>query len=71
MFAAQNEYQLDIEQLKMSINNQSVSVVVGSNPRNPTGTVIKGDQMKELVDLARDGTTLVLDELYDLSPKKK
>lgn len=37
---------------------------IASNPRNPTGHVVKGEELKELVQIARDGTTMVLDEFY-------
>lgn len=65
VLAAQNQYKMNTEQLEESIKNQGISVVVGSNPRNPTGTVAKGEELETLVELARAGpTTLVLDEFY-------
>lgn len=36
-----------------------ISVIVLSNPRNPTGQVIKGKDLEEVVQLAREGTTVV------------
>lgn len=60
LLAAQNNYRLNTEQLRQSIQNQGISVVVGSNPRNPTGTVVKGDDMRELVELAREGPTTMV-----------
>jgi len=39
-------------------------VIIASNPRNPTGQVIQGKELKELVALGREGTTLILDEFY-------
>lgn len=41
-----------------------ISVIVASNPRNPTGQVIKGEELKQLVQLGREGTTVILDEFY-------
>lgn len=35
------------------------SVIVMSNPRNPTGQVIKGEELEELVEISRTGVTLV------------
>ncbi|CAF0802154.1 unnamed protein product [Didymodactylos carnosus] len=36
-----------------------------SNPRNPTGVVIKGQELDELVSVGREGNcTLILDEFY-------
>ncbi|KAI5890727.1 PLP-dependent transferase [Schizophyllum commune H4-8] len=58
------KYALDIERLKRDVEGQGFSVVLMSNPRNPTGQVIKGDKLKELVEISRDGATLILDEFY-------
>ncbi|KAL5529570.1 hypothetical protein ACEPAG_5555 [Sanghuangporus baumii] len=60
---AQDKYRLNIEQTKRDVNAQGLSVILASNPRNPTGQVIKGNDLKELVALSRD-TTLILDEFY-------
>jgi aspartate/methionine/tyrosine aminotransferase len=39
--------------------------VLASNPRNPTGQVIEGDELKRLVGLSQEGTTtVILDEFY-------
>jgi len=61
---AEKGYQLDINQLKRDIHNQGLSVMLASNPRNPTGQVIQGDELKELVALSKKHTTLILDEFY-------
>jgi len=38
---------------------------VASNPRNPTGQVIEGDELKQLTNIAKERhTTLVMDEFY-------
>lgn len=45
--------------------SMGISVVVMSNPRNPTGQVIKGKELEELVDISRRGVTLVcVDSIY-------
>ncbi|OBZ69115.1 Aspartate aminotransferase [Grifola frondosa] len=60
-----NQYRLDIEQTRKDIRNQGLEVILASNPRNPTGQVIEGPDLKALVDLSREAsTTLVLDEFY-------
>jgi len=46
------------------IANQGLSVILASNPRNPTGQCIKGDNLKELVELHKLGPTVILDEFY-------
>lgn len=61
---AKSKYRLDIEQTKKDIRTQGLAVILASNPRNPTGQVIKGNELKELVSLSREGTTVILDEFY-------
>lgn len=60
----EREYDMDIGQLKRDIKVQGLQVILASNPRNPTGQVIKGEKLKELVSLSREHTTLILDEFY-------
>ncbi|KAF8136533.1 pyridoxal phosphate-dependent transferase [Boletus edulis] len=59
-----HKYRLDIEQTKKDIRTQGLAVIIASNPRNPTGQVIAGKDLKELVALGKEGTTLILDEFY-------
>jgi len=59
-----SKYKLDIEQTKKDIQNQGLAVILASNPRNPTGQVIKGNDLKELVSIGQEGTTVILDEFY-------
>ncbi|KAF8547483.1 PLP-dependent transferase [Imleria badia] len=59
-----NKYRLDIEQTKRDIQTQGIAVIIASNPRNPTGQVIAGKNLKELVGLSKEGTTIILDEFY-------
>ncbi|KAI5900534.1 PLP-dependent transferase [Schizophyllum commune H4-8] len=59
-----NKYEFDTLHTRKDVEHQGVAVVLLSNPRNPTGQVIKGDKLKELVSLSREGSTLILDEFY-------
>ncbi|KAF8476189.1 class I/II aminotransferas-like protein [Kalaharituber pfeilii] len=43
---------------------RGVSVILTSNPRNPTGMVVKGKQLEELQDICRQKATLIMDEFY-------
>lgn len=43
---------------------RGTSVILTSNPRNPTGQVLKGQPLKEVVDICREKCTLVMDEFY-------
>ncbi|KAH8827351.1 pyridoxal phosphate-dependent transferase [Flagelloscypha sp. PMI_526] len=60
----ENGYKLDIAQTKKDIRTQGLAVIIASNPRNPTGQVIKGNDLKELVSIGREHTTVILDEFY-------
>ncbi|WVF69226.1 hypothetical protein IAT40_004002 [Kwoniella sp. CBS 6097] len=62
--SAKDKYKLNLEQLKSEIENLNLSVVIASNPRNPTGQCISDEELKELVQLSRQKTTLILDEFY-------
>lgn len=59
------EYRMDLNQVKKDIANQGLQVILASNPRNPTGQVIQGQDLTDLVGVARDtDTTIILDEFY-------
>jgi len=61
---AENGYKLDIDQIAKDIQNQGLSVVVASNPRNPTGQAVMGEELEKLVHLCKPHTTIILDEFY-------
>ncbi|KAH8099553.1 pyridoxal phosphate-dependent transferase [Cristinia sonorae] len=71
---AENNYAMDLKQIKKDIMTQGLQVILASNPRNPTGQVIQGKELDDLVKLARDTqVTLVLDEFYSwyMYPEKE
>jgi len=71
---ADDNYHLNIAQTRKDIRTQGLQVIIASNPRNPTGQVIRDGELKELVDLARETTTtLILDEFYSwyIYPEKE
>lgn len=43
---------------------RGTSVILTSNPRNPTGKVVKNPELAEIQDICRDKATLVMDEFY-------
>jgi bifunctional pyridoxal-dependent enzyme with beta-cystathionase and maltose regulon repressor activities len=49
----QSKYKLDIDQVERSMHEQGLAVVLASNPRNPTGQVIEGEDLKRLVGCVR------------------
>lgn len=60
-----DHYKMPIEDLRRSILAQGLTAVLLSNPRNPTGQIIEGDELKALVSLSKElDTTTILDEFY-------
>lgn len=43
---------------------RGTSVILTSNPRNPTGQVITNPELAEIQDICRDRATLIMDEFY-------
>jgi len=43
---------------------RGTSVILTSNPRNPTGQMMVNPQLAEIQDLCRDRATLIMDEFY-------
>ncbi|KAL8786426.1 MAG: hypothetical protein Q9195_008225 [Heterodermia aff. obscurata] len=43
---------------------RGTSVILTSNPRNPTGQVVRNPQLAEIQDICRDRATLIMDEFY-------
>lgn len=43
---------------------RGTSVILTSNPRNPTGQVVKNPELAQIQDLCRDRATLIMDEFY-------
>jgi aspartate/methionine/tyrosine aminotransferase len=43
---------------------RGTSVILTSNPRNPTGQVITNPELAQIQDIARDRATLIMDEFY-------
>jgi hypothetical protein len=58
-------FRLTPEILEQAIFDHDLSAFVLSNPCNPTGQVIRGDELRECVDIARRANCLlILDEFY-------
>ncbi|KZT09777.1 aminotransferase [Laetiporus sulphureus 93-53] len=67
-------YRFNLSQVRKDIRTQGLQVIMASNPRNPTGQVIRDQELNDLVALARDTTTtLILDEFYSwyIYPEKE
>lgn len=58
-------YHIDPETIRKEIAGRGLSVIVASNPRNPTGQVIQDKELEELVCISKEKhATLVMDEFY-------
>ncbi len=58
-------YRFDIEDLRREITGRGLSALLLSNPCNPTGKVIQGEELAGWVGLARElGCALLIDEFY-------
>jgi aspartate/methionine/tyrosine aminotransferase len=43
---------------------RGTSVILTSNPRNPTGEVMTPDELAEIQNICRNRATLIMDEFY-------
>lgn len=58
-------YAFDSEDLRREIQGRGLSVLLASNPCNPTGKHVRGDELSGWVSVARQfDCTLLLDEFY-------
>lgn len=58
-------YRISVEELKKEIKNRGLSVVLISNPCNPTGHLIEGEELRGWVKTAREQKcTIIMDEFY-------
>ncbi|MCJ1279409.1 hypothetical protein MMC21_007233 [Puttea exsequens] len=61
--SADDGYHIHPEKIADEIS-RGTSVILTSNPRNPTGQVVKNPELAEIQDIARDRATLIMDEFY-------
>ena len=58
-----DEYHIHPEKIADEIA-RGTSVILSSNPRNPTGQVVTNPRLAEIQDICRDRSTLIMDEFY-------
>lgn len=56
-------YSITPDKIRNEVKRGS-SVILTSNPRNPTGRVVKGKELKEIQEICREKATLIMDEFY-------
>lgn len=62
---AAGRYKISTADLKKEILGRGLSAVLASNPCNPTGQLVEGEELAAWCDLARDcQCSLILDEFY-------
>ena len=54
---------IEFEKLIKTINNK-VSLIILFNPNSPTGTILNTNQIKKILDKARNNIMVVIDEAY-------
>ncbi|CBQ73069.1 conserved hypothetical protein [Sporisorium reilianum SRZ2] len=65
VLSEEDRYKLSTDDLRKEIKGRGLSAMIMSNPRNPTGMLIEGDELKRLVETSKElGCTIVLDEFY-------
>ncbi len=58
-------YHFSVDDLRREITGRGLSALLLSNPCNPTGRVIQGDELRSWIDVAREmGCSLLVDEFY-------
>lgn len=64
-FRFAENFSLDIEDLKSKITSKTKAIIINT-PNNPTGAVFSKNEIKALVDLARDHNLYIIsDEIYE------
>mmetsp|Transcript_7837 Transcript_7837/g.18263 ORF Transcript_7837/g.18263 Transcript_7837/m.18263 type:complete len:581 (+) Transcript_7837:49-1791(+) len=65
LLEAENGFRISAKELRREIIGRGLSAMLISNPCNPTGQVIEGEELKTWVRIARDTQcSLILDEIY-------
>ncbi len=64
-FNFRDDFSLDIEDLKSKISSRSKAIIINT-PNNPTGAIFSKDDVRALVDIARDHNLYIIsDEIYE------
>ncbi|GAC93522.1 aspartate aminotransferase [Pseudozyma hubeiensis SY62] len=65
VLSEEDRYKLSTHDLRKEIKGRGLSAMIMSNPRNPTGMLIEGQELKDLVETSKElGCTILLDEFY-------
>jgi aspartate/methionine/tyrosine aminotransferase len=62
---AKNHYSVSVEDLRKEIQSRGLSVILKSNPSNPVGTVVQGEELRQWVKLSQEThCSMIFDEFY-------
>ena len=65
LLSAKDRYHIAIDDLRREIVGRGLNALLFSNPCNPTGRLVAGDELRGWVELARDcHSTFLIDEFY-------
>ena len=65
LLEGQTGYHFGLDELRREITGRGLSALLLSNPCNPTGKVIQGEELESWVGVARElGCSLLIDEFY-------
>ncbi|MFN8010503.1 MAG: pyridoxal phosphate-dependent aminotransferase [Holophagaceae bacterium] len=65
LLEAERAYALPLEELRREIQGRGLGALLFSNPNNPTGRHVQGDELRRWIELGRDsGCALLIDEFY-------
>ena len=65
-YSLDNEFKIDIEDIKNKIKDMNIKYLVLSLPSNPTGAILSEKEKKELVEIIKENDILVItDEIYE------
>lgn len=59
-----DDYRFNLKNIKNKIDN-SVKIIFLTNPNNPTGTMIEGEEMAEFIENVPEDVLVVLDNAYE------
>jgi len=59
----EDNYHIEPAKIEEEIS-RGTSVIITSNPRNPTGMVMEENELAQIQDIARNRATLIMDEFY-------
>lgn len=65
LLEAERGYALPIEELRKEMTGRGLGALLFSNPNNPTGKLIQGEELRKWIDLSREcECALLIDEFY-------